>query len=116
MSNNRIKKLNSLVKEELSKIIQKEVDFEEGTLVTIQKVEVSPDVAHANIHISVIPDDSEEKALETLKDNVFRLQQELNKKLILKKVPKVRFTMDDSIKRVAEMEKLFKKESSKNPN
>jgi len=64
MSNNRISKLNSLVKEELAKIIQKEIDFEEGTLVTIYKVEVSSDVAHANIRISVIPDENEKKALE----------------------------------------------------
>ncbi len=109
MSNNRISKLNSLVKEELAKIIQKEIDFEEGTLVTIYKVEVSSDVAHANIRISVIPDENEKKALERLKENVFHLQQELNKKLILRKVPKIRFVLDDSIKRAAEMEKLFKK-------
>jgi ribosome-binding factor A len=112
MSNNRISKLNSLVKEEISKIIQKEIDFEEGTLVTIYKVEVSPDVAHASIHISVIPDSNEKSALEMLKDNIYHLQQGLNKKLTLKKVPKVRFVLDDSIKRAAKMEKLFKKVSS----
>lgn len=111
MSNNRISKLNSLLKEELSKIIQRRIDFEEGVLVTIYKVEVSSDVAHANVRISVIPEKNEKATLDVLKENIFHLQQELNKKLVLKKVPKIRFVLDDSIKRAADMEKLFKEVS-----
>ena len=111
MPNNRISKLNSLVQEELSKIIQKEVEFERGVLVTVYKADVSADVAHANVHISVIPEDNEKKALNTLRENIFRIQQELNKKLVLKTVPKIRFVIDDSIKRAADMEKLFKEVS-----
>jgi ribosome-binding factor A len=108
MSNNRISKLNSLVQDELSKIIQKKIDFEKGVLVTIYKVEVSADTAHANIHISVIPENNEKKALETLKENVFLIQQELNKRLVLRIVPKIRFVINDSIKRAANMEEIFK--------
>ncbi len=111
MSNNRISKLNSLVKDELSKIIQRKVDFEEGVLVTIYKVEVSIDIAHANIHISVIPEEKEKKAFEVLQENIFQIQQELNKKLVLKIIPKIRFVLDDSIKRAAAMEELFKQVS-----
>ena len=108
MPNNRISKLNSLVQEELSKIIQREVEFERGVLVTVYKVDVSADVAHANIHISIIPEANERKALNNLRENIFKIQQTLNKKLVLKTVPKIRFVIDDSIKRAADMEELFR--------
>lgn len=112
MPNNRINKLNSLVHEELSKIIQREVEFEEGVLVTINKVEVSADVAHANVLISVLPENKEKVAQDILKENVFNIQQELNKKLVLKTVPKIRFVLDETIKKAAHMEELFKEVSS----
>lgn len=112
MANHRPEKLNSLVQDELSKIIQKEIEFDKNILVSISKVEVSPDVAHAKISISVLPAEEEKSALEKLQENIFNLQQLLNKKLVLRKVPKIKFTIDDSIKKAADMEELFKEVSS----
>lgn len=111
MTNHRPEKLNSLVQDELSKIIQKEIDFEKGVLVSISKVEVSPDVAHAKIHISVIPEKNERAALEKLRENIYSIQQELNNKLVLKTVPKINFTIDDTLKKASHMEELFKEVS-----
>ena len=40
----RLEKLNMLLKEELARIIDREVDFPAGTLVTITRVETSSDM------------------------------------------------------------------------
>lgn len=112
MANYRPEKLNSVVQDELSKIIIREIEFKRGVLVSISKVEVSPDVAHAKIFISVIPEKEEKEALEKLQENIYTIQQSLNNKLVLKTVPKINFVIDDTLKRAAHMEELFKKVSS----
>ena len=106
MSDHRIKKLNSLLREEVGKVFQKELEFEKGVLVTILKAEVSPDVAHAKISLSILPDTYEKEVMKYLEENIFEIQQSINKKLVLRKVPKIRFVIDPSIKKTARIEEL----------
>lgn len=109
MPSNRIDKLNSLLKEEVAKIIHREIEFKKGVLVTVMKADVSVDVAQVGIYISVLPETEEKNVLKELEKNIYFIQQQVNKKLVLRTVPKLRFAIDDSIRKAAEMEWLFKK-------
>ena len=104
----RIKKVNRLIQEELGKIIQEEVELPRNVLVTITGVDTSVDVRHAKIKVSVIPKEKTEQVLKILEDNIFELQQILNKRLVLRYVPKVRFVIDKSQEKVERIEKLLK--------
>lgn len=106
MSDHRIKKLNSLLREEVGKIFQKDLDFEKGVLVTITKADVSPDVTHAKISLSILPENREKEVMDYLNENIYEIQQLINKKLVLRKVPKIRFVIDPSIKSAARIEEL----------
>lgn len=106
MSNYRLQKLNSLIKEEVGKLIQEEFDFKKGVLVTVTKAETSPDVTHARINISVLPESEEANVLKELKENIYHIQKLLNKKLVMRYVPKIRFVLDRSIKKAARIEEL----------
>ena len=50
----RIEKLNNLLKEELSKIIVRDMDFPADTLVTITRVDISPNVKYAAVFVSIL--------------------------------------------------------------
>ena len=90
----RIEKLNNLLREELSNIIDREIEFPEGFLVTVTKVAVSPDVHYAAVFISVLGGNAK-SALEILQKNIYHVQQMLNRRLRMRPVPKISFAVDE---------------------
>lgn len=90
----RIEKLNKLFRSELGGIIAREVDFEEGALVTITHVDVHRNLSHAEVFFTVLPETKGNAALRTLNESVFEIQQTLNKRLKMRPVPKVVFKLD----------------------
>lgn len=97
MSSRRQEQVNSLLQKELGEILQTELEFPVGTLLTISRVEVSSSLEHADVFVTVLPDEQTEKILELLQKNIYRLQKILDKKLFLKFVPKVRFFVDKGL-------------------
>ncbi len=102
----RIQRVNELIKQEISKILLKEIDFTD-ILVTITNVDTSPDLKNCKIKISVIPTDKSELALEIIKKRIYPVQQELNKKLHLKYVPKISFEIDQIESKAQRIEEIL---------
>lgn len=90
----RGEKLNMLMRDELGKIIDRTLEFPESTLVTITRVHTSSDLRYATVFISVFNTDNT-KVLQILDKNVYHIQQQLNKALRMRPVPKIRFTIDE---------------------
>ena len=55
MSSLRQKKVNELIRRELSKIIVREFEAPENSLVTITDVDTSPDLLSAKVSVSIFP-------------------------------------------------------------
>ena len=104
----RIKKVNELLRHEVSQLLFKKVDLS-GVFITIISVETSPDLRQAKVKISVIPTEKGEAALRAISQNIFDIQQEINKKLYMKPVPKLRFEIDKVEEKAQEIEKLLGK-------
>ncbi len=90
----RIEKLKNLLREQVSGILDREVDFLADTIVTITKVSISPDVHYAVVFISILSKEPK-NALEILQKNVYNIQQKLNRKVRMRPVPKIRFAIDE---------------------
>jgi len=103
----RIERLNELIKQVLGRIILEEEDFGPGVLVTIMKAEISQDVLHSNVFLSVYPTQKGEGVLERLDRHIFDLQQLLNKKLEMRPVPKIRFVLDKTEAEAQELDELM---------
>lgn len=93
----RIERINELIKQEVGKIIQKEIHCGRY-LITMTGVETSSDLNHASISISVIPEKKENEAIDNLKSNAGYIQKLLNKKMRIKFVPKISFVIDKGAK------------------
>jgi len=87
----RIVKLNELFKREISKILLKEENFDRSILVTVTRVDISPELSGAKIFISVMPEEKRKEVLSFLKKDIYHIQQELNKRLYLKKFRELYF-------------------------
>ncbi len=108
MTSLRIEKVNELLRHEISQLLLKEVDFS-NVLVTITNVDTSPDLRQAKIKICVMPTDKSEEVMKVIQRNIFDLQQELNKKLHMKPVPKMIFEIDKVEVKAQELEEVLRR-------
>lgn len=90
----RIEKLEILLREEIAAGIDRAIEFSAGTLVTITRVAVSPDGRYATVYFSALGG-SRANALAVLQKNAYHLQQEINRALRMRPVPKIRFAHDE---------------------
>ena len=112
MTNQRISKVNKLIKQEVGKIILFETDFPRDVILTITKVKTSKDLRYADVFVSVLPSDKEVEIKKALEENIYFIQQKLNKKLYMKPLPRIKFVIDRSGEDVSRIEELIKKNES----
>ncbi|PIZ56533.1 ribosome-binding factor A [bacterium (Candidatus Torokbacteria) CG_4_10_14_0_2_um_filter_35_8] len=111
--NDRIKKVNSLIKRELGKIIHSYLQEENFSLVTVTNVITSSDLYYADIFLNIFDKKEGKKLLDFLKRNIYHIQKELDKKLVLKYVPQIRFKIDKTQDFVDRIENLIEKAKEK---
>ena len=93
-------RVNELVKRELSSIIAREINFE-GALVSINAVDVSPDLKSAHVFVSTLGTNNRDSVIDKLEAHRPALQAELSRHVVLKYTPHLIFHLDESIKRGA---------------
>ncbi|MDD3887959.1 MAG: 30S ribosome-binding factor RbfA [Patescibacteria group bacterium] len=103
----RLEKLNSLIQQELGSIIKEEIELPIDAFVTVSKVDTSVDIKHTNVYISVIPKNKAVGVIKKLNYNVYHLQKALNRKLVMRFVPKIRFVLDHSEEHAARIEEIL---------
>lgn len=103
----RVQRVNQLLKKELSKIISRELDLPEGVFVTVTRVEALSNLQEAKVYISEFPDKKTASALRFLQKNVFYFQQLLNRRLIMRPVPKIIFVEEKATREAARVEGLL---------
>lgn len=70
------------------------------TLTSVTKVEVSPDLSSAHVHVSVMAEPKKQKlALQALQHAAGRLRSMVAEQLTARQVPWLRFHLDDSVRR-----------------
>ena len=106
---NSIKKINSLIQEELSQILLKEFDFPKDVLVTITRVETIINLSDTRIYVSVIPENQIDQIFEILERRIYNIQQCLNRRLNMRPVPKIEFKKEEKTQQAAQVEELLEK-------
>ena len=87
------------MKRELGDLIVRELTFPQ--LVTIQDVDITPDLKHAHVYVSVLGgDESDANAvLAKLHEHRKDLQYKLSRRVILKFTPQLHFKLDIAVER-----------------
>jgi ribosome-binding factor A len=99
MSSRRIERVGDLIRDELSDLLLREVnDPRLGGLISITRVEVSPDLFNARISVSVMADEKEQQeALRALNAAAAFFHRELKNRIELRRIPFLTFHLDTSI-------------------
>ncbi len=106
---NRLQRVNQLIKKELSQIILREIEFPPGILVTVTRVETTPNLIEAKIFISVIPEEKTLDVFKILKRSLYGLQQKINRRLKMRPVPRMNFIEEKKTKEADRVEELLER-------
>lgn len=112
MESTRQKKVARLVLKELSQIFNVESNNILGPImISITAVRISPDLAYANIYLSIFPATDPTDAINKIKKNKPLLRKKLGIAVRnqLRVVPELNFYIDDSAEYAEQIDKLLKK-------
>ena len=94
MPKKRIDQVNQLIKEEVSKLILREVEISKDAIITVTRVETSSDLRHSAIYVSTLFKEKQAAAIHELNKSIYDIQHLLNRTLRMRPVPKIRFEID----------------------
>ena len=94
----RLKRVNELLKREISQLFQK--DFVFSALVTVNAVEVTTDLKQAMVHVGLLGSDRDcQDALDQMNQRRAFIQGRVAKRVTLRETPQLMFRADDSVAR-----------------
>lgn len=110
MASNRIGRINEEIQRELAARIRSLKDPRvSGTgMVSVTRVNTTPDLRYAQVYISVLDKTQEKDVLKGLKSAAGFLRRELGAALRLRYTPELQFVADDSIEHGAHILELLR--------
>lgn len=109
MQGKRLDRVNHLLKEEISLLLQRELKDPRLGFVTVTEVETAKDLRVAKVFVSVLGDESAWRAsLQALASARGFIRNWLRQHLDLRVTPELDFRPDRSMEHAARMQELFK--------
>ena len=108
----RQKQIAGVIHEEITAIFRKMgLSMVDGGLVSISSVKVTPDLLETRIYLSVFQAKDNAAVLKKVEDKAHEIKRELASKLKhqLRRIPEIKYFLDDTLDHVFKMEELLKK-------
>ncbi|WP_166154650.1 MULTISPECIES: 30S ribosome-binding factor RbfA [unclassified Neochlamydia] len=114
MAKQRTDRLNSLLKEVISDVIRKDVrNPHVNELMTVTRVEITKDLHHAKVFISVIGNqEQKDQTIQALETAAGFVAVTASKKVVMRYFPELHFKLDDSVDKHMRIEQLLEEISS----
>ena len=98
MASNRINRINEEIQKSLAENLRNVKDPRvSGTMISITKVETTPDLRYAKVYVSFLEENKAEEAMKGLKSAGGWLRREVGNDLKLRYTPELMWALDDSI-------------------
>lgn len=109
--NKRQKQIGGLLNEELAGIFQRlGLNIIDGGMVSISSVKITPDLLEARVYLSIFNAADNKAVLKKIEDRAWEIKKELAAKVKhqLRRIPEMKYFLDDTLDHVFKMEELFK--------
>jgi ribosome-binding factor A len=104
----RLERVNQLIKEEVSMLLQRELKDPRLGFVTVTEVDVTQDLKHAKVYVSVLgPEDRWVSSLQALQSAKGFVWNWLRRHLDLRVTPEIVFRPDRSMEHAAHIQSLL---------
>lgn len=96
----RMPKVRELMRRELGTILTRDfAGVAKDSLVTVTDVDVTPDLRHAFVYVSIVGPANAPRVIEKLEARRPQIQKSLYERVVMKFSPRLEFRTDDSIER-----------------
>ncbi len=115
----RQKQVSGLIQEELNTVFQRiGLSMVDGGMVSISSVKITPDLLEARIYISLFQVQDRAATMKKLEERKWEVKKELaaQVKQQLRRIPELKFFLDDTLDHVFKMEDLFKEIEGTKPD
>lgn len=103
----RAERVGGQLRRELAQLVQFEVKDPGVGFVSISDVEVTRDLAHARVFVTVFEEDKAQESIEALNRAAGYLRRRLGKEMRIRAVPELHFLHDASVETGARMDELI---------
>ena len=108
MSDRRGGRVNHTIQRELGVLIEELSDPRLSPMTSVTGVEVNRDLSMAKVHVSVLGTEEErEDTLAALRSAATRLRMEISSRIVIRKMPRLSFYIDDTMQSGADMDQLI---------
>ncbi len=104
---NRTDRVSSLLRKEIGQLVHQMVREQGLPSMSVSDVEITRDMAHANVFVTTLDPAQAEAGIKALKQGAKELRRELSQRVKLRAVPEVHFLYDDSVDRGDRIERLL---------
>ena len=104
MQGNRKFKVQEVLREIVAEYINRENN--KTSLITVTRIDISPNLSSADIYVSVFPETAEESALNFLKRKRPEVKEQIKKKMNMRRIPFVDFKVDVGEKNRQRLEEI----------
>ena len=107
----RQKQISGLIQEDINLIFQRlGLNMINGGMVSISSVKVTPDLLEARIYVSVFNAADNQNVLTKIQERAWEIKKELAARVKnqLRRIPELKFFLDDTLDHDFKMEELFK--------
>lgn len=104
---NRSERVAGTLRRELAQLIQKEVKDPDVGFVGLSDVEVSRDISHAKIFVTVFESDKAVSSIKALNKAAGYLRKRLGQEMRIRSVPQLHFEHDASVETGLQMDRLI---------
>jgi len=113
----RADRVSDLMQQEISDIIQKQIKDPRIGFCTIMRVDLSDDLSHAKIRVSIMgSEDDQKRTLAGLKSACGFIRREIGRRIELRNLPEIVFILDKSIDHSIRIAQLIKEGEEENKN
>ncbi|HEX8314480.1 MAG TPA: 30S ribosome-binding factor RbfA [Flavisolibacter sp.] len=108
----RQKQIGGLIQEEINAIFQRlGLSFVNGGMVSVSTVKVTPDLLEVRIYLSIYNVTDKTEILKKIEERKWEVKKELaaRVKSQLRRIPELKFFLDDTLDHVFKMEEIFNK-------
>ena len=110
MQETRQNKIARLLQKELSIIFQEQTRVMHGTMVSVTRARISPDLSVCTAYLSIFPSERADELLQNIEKNNSQIRYTLGQRVRhqLRIVPELRFFIDDSLDYIEHIDELLK--------
>ena len=107
----RQKQVSGLIQEEINTIFQRMgLGIIDGAMVSISSVKITPDLLETRVYLSIYNAADNKAVLKKIEERAWEIKKELNARIKhqLRRMPELKFFLDDTLDQVFKMEELFR--------